>query len=371
MSAYHQIGHDSWNLVAEPELESFAGLVLSPVNDDPATANRRLSEIRKSGRSLEVILDPQLYRPASDRGELMSWQHFDSAADTADPSDVSWWRRRGEALVFEAQRLGAHAVCTPLAIPRVFDDSFYVGSVAVADAVAEISREARIDVLQTAIVHLDGLSTSDGVRRIASILTGSRIERVYLILFDPTGPRRQRSDYATLTGAMELNGLLATAGTRVMVPYAGIDMVLWTAAGAEQTATGKFFNLRRFVPDRWEDPKEKGRVVPYWTDGALLTWLREADLRMLRDVGLVRPDAPAGSCAAQILDVLDLGQGDAWLALGWRQYLSWFCTTEAILRTSPEQLLQRLRDADTAWGHIAQSNWLALLNFKWVERHAG
>ena len=36
MGAYHQMGHDSWNLVGEDELADFSGIVLSPVNDSEA-----------------------------------------------------------------------------------------------------------------------------------------------------------------------------------------------------------------------------------------------------------------------------------------------------------------------------------------------
>ena len=60
MSAYHQMGHDSWNIVAEADM--YGGLILSPVNDTPARTKERLEALIEQKPKLDVILDPQLYK---------------------------------------------------------------------------------------------------------------------------------------------------------------------------------------------------------------------------------------------------------------------------------------------------------------------
>ena len=94
MGAYHQMGHTSWNLVGEDELADFSGIVLSPVNDSPEQVIERLGRLRESvNHRKEIILDPQFYKPSSDRGRITSWPHFSNDLDTADLGDIGWWRK--------------------------------------------------------------------------------------------------------------------------------------------------------------------------------------------------------------------------------------------------------------------------------------
>ena len=62
MSSYHQMGHDSWNLVSEEALTSFGGLVLSPVNDSPEQVREKLASLGTRRDHLDIILDPQSLR---------------------------------------------------------------------------------------------------------------------------------------------------------------------------------------------------------------------------------------------------------------------------------------------------------------------
>jgi hypothetical protein len=89
---------------------------------------------------------------------------------------------------------------------------------------------------------------------IASILSRSVAETIYLIFVGQTDPRRELSDEEALKGAMRLIASLEGAGLMVIVGFTSSDMVLWKAAGASSCATGKFFNLRRFTSSRFEEP---------------------------------------------------------------------------------------------------------------------
>lgn len=79
---------------------------------------------------------------------------------------------------------------------------------------------------------------------------------------------------------MQLISLLEEADMQVLVGSTRLEMCLWKRVGASRVATGKFFNLGRFTPGRWEDPTLGGSVVPYWAEYGLFTWLRELDARL-------------------------------------------------------------------------------------------
>jgi len=142
----------------------------------------------------------------------------------------------------------------------------------------------------------------------------------------------------------------------VLLAFSGLDMLLWKFAGATDVATGKFFNLRRFVPGRWEDPAEGGRVLPYWTDDEYITWFREEDVRLLLRRGLVDRDrASANPYSCEILTTLDNRAGDPWVRLGWRQYMYWFSQREAEIESGNLNVADLLERADKHWLEIETS----------------
>lgn len=354
MAVYHQMGHDSWNLIDEKSLHGYAGIILSPVNDSPDDVATRLTKLGKRRDNLEVILDPQLYKPSSDRGQLTQWKHFSEDVDTVDLGNQIWWDRQCESLVATACEIGANAICSPAMLPRVYDGEYYRWTVDCAERLLGIASEQKISTLLTAVVRIQELAHKGASERIASILTSNSISRLYLVLFDDLGPRDQRKDFEALAGAIRLIRLLEQAGTRVLVAFSGLDVLLWKAAGATDAATGKFFNLRRFVPGRWEDAAEGGRVIPYWTDDLLVTWLREDDVRLLDMNGLIdRENAASNPYSVRILEILDAAKGEAWVALGWRQYLHWFMEVEGAISRDRSTAHRMLVAADTRWGEVS------------------
>lgn len=357
MAVYHQMGHDSWNLIDEKSLHGYAGIVLSPVNDSPANVVGKLAKLGKRRKNLEVVLDPQFYKPSSDRGQLLNWGHFADDVDTANLSDISWWDKRLKALVKVAGEIGANAVCSPAFIPRVYDDEYYLWSADCAQRLQQKASKVGLSTLLTVIVRVAELAKKGAPQRIASILTRNNVDRAYLVLFDDLDPRTQRTDYEALGGAISLIRLLEQAETKVLVAFSGLDMLLWKAGGAWGTATGKFFNLRRFVPGRFEDTQEGGRQLPYWTDSHLITWLREDDVRLLDENGLIdREDAASNPYAMEILAIIDAGVGEPWIALGWRQYLHWFMETEHAISLDRSIARRLLRAADTRWGEVSDND---------------
>ena len=96
--------------------------------------------------------------------------------------------------------------------------------------------------------------------------------------------------------------------------------------------------------------------MPYWFEHSLLGFIREADISRLQRYGFERliGQGHSGSSSGQrILDLFATNPGEAWLAMSWRQYLSWFGKTERDVHDGGTALVRE-------WLTVAESNWLEL-----------
>jgi hypothetical protein len=354
MSSYMQMGHDTQNLVGEDSLEGFAGIVLSPVNRAPTQLAGDVPAFRERG-SYDILLDPQLYMPRSDRGHLAEHPYYPKDFDSADQSALSWWDGISKLLADYARRLGVDATVSPAFLPRVWSDDYYSLSVDIASSLCAAAGGA-CDILQTVIVDLALLGEPDAALRIASIASKTSASGFYVIVECSQEPRRELTDPQGMAGAMHLIHLLVGTGKPVIVAYASSDMILYKAAGATHCGTGKFFNLRRFTRARFEEPSQGGGQLPYWFEQALLAFLREADILLLENRGrhdLLEEGHSANVWAERIIQTIGAAKGKAWLKLGWCQYLAWFWQTEAQLNTAPLPTVE-------AWLATAERRWLLL-----------
>lgn len=352
MAAYLQLGNNSWNLLSEDLIGNYAGAVVNPINDRPAVVADRMAGLGERRTQLELILDPQLYNPSVSRGELPSWNYYPADFETANRSDLGWWRTCSERLVKTAKSLHVDAICSPTALPRTFSNDYYEFVLSVAQNSRDLAEHHGLRHLTTIIVDLDDLADADRAYEIASILTRNSIERVYLLVHSDLTPREPFNDTESLATAIHLIRLLREH-MRVHVAFCGHDLILWKYAGAQEVSTGKFFNLRRFVPGRWEENESRGRPTPYWTDGELITLLRDQDVLMLDRShdwfrGRSFEENPA---SAQILKRLRAGSGEAWLALAWRQYLRWVANEDSRLTTT-SRAREALLAADLRWKEL-------------------
>jgi len=356
MPAYHQMGHDSQNLLDEQELNAYSGAIISPVN---YPEHKVAAQIEQYGsESFEMILDPQLYYPNSQRGHLPTWTYFPADVDTADQSSSSWWKEVAARLAEVVQRLRPAAVCSPAVVPRVYSDQYYDINVRIASDLQTQVAPGGIEVIQTLLAKLADLSNAARAPEIASIVSRGSIDRIFLVFTANMHPRRELNETEDLKGAMALIGYLQGAGMRVVVGYSSSDLILWKSAGAKDCATGKFFNLRRFTPSRWDEAAEGGGQLPYWFEESLMGYLREADLLRVRDAGLVSDSSTANPYSQQILERLDSQPGEAWLGLSWRQYLYWFADFERRCRTSVIRPNDFLRHAEHAWSALDSNDIL-------------
>lgn len=351
MPVYHQMGHHSENLLNVMELSTYRGAILSPVNYAPSEVRDQIAPARE--RSFETLFDPQLYFPNSERGLLREWPYFPSDVDTADLSSAEWWKAMTASLVDVCAELGPTAVCSPAVVPRAYTDEYFVRLVETATVMREQLRDkASVAPIQTALVGLGEVSTPGRAMAIASVISKTQCDRVYLVFIGNTDPRRELRDVEELKGAMRLISALRQAGLDLIVGFTSSEIVLWKAAGANSCATGKFFNLRRFTSSRFEEPTQGGGQLPYWTEEALLAFLRESDVLRVKDQNLLSDASLRNPFCQQILAQFDSRPGGAWVSLGWRQFMYWFSDIESRIASGSISVRDLLKNAE--------SNWMAL-----------
>jgi len=356
------MGHDTENLVGAQDLDAFRGIVLSPVNREPAALASHVQSFRTQG-DFDIVLDPQLYFPGSRRGKLPDQPYYPDDLDTADFSSDGWWADIVTQLGDYARTLNVDAVASPVVHPRTWNDDYFSRCARTSSNLTQYLYGSEIRVLTTVMVDIDYAVDEEALLRIASILSGEDNSGYYLVIVTDVDPRRELSDVEELVGIMSLVRELENTGRPVLVSHCSSDMILFKAAGASHCASGKFFNLRRFTASRFDEPAGGGGQLPYWFEHGLLAFLRGADVLRLSDSEFSTLVGTLGSnnCwASQILSNFKLDSPSAWLALGWKQYLSWFCKTEQILESgNPEELVREwLRTADDNWRNLDDNDIL-------------
>jgi hypothetical protein len=351
------MGHDTENLVGEKDLNEFKGIILSPLNREPAELMRYINEFRSKG-DYDIILDPQLYFPRTMRGKLQQQPYFPSDIDTADISSSSWWKRIINLLYDYSHQLQVNALASPTILPKVWSDDYFSTCSDVSQNVSDILSGSNIRPLTTVLIHIGQLTELNSVFKIASILSEADSHGYYIVFESDVEPRREFTDSEELYGAMCLIRELENTGRQVIVSQCSSDMILFKAAGAANCATSKFFNLRRFTKSRYdEETGGGGGQLPYWFEHSLLAFLREEDILRLKREGydeFVGTLNSGNYWANEILEKFREEPGKPWVALGWRQYLSWFGKTEADL--SNNNAIDMVKE----WLKAAEELWLRL-----------
>jgi hypothetical protein len=348
MSALHQMGNDTENLI--DDVEGYSGAIASPVNDSPETVRGQVDRLQRA--DFPIALDPQLYFPRSERGQLRQWPYFPAEIDTADLSSEGWWSAVAVNVLKVAKDLGVQIVCSPAAVPIQYSNEYYRLMTTVAAALASAGDRR---VLQTVLVRLPDMAVKDRAREIASIVSDTKAAGLYVVILSDLVPRLEYQATEEIKGAMLLVREISRARLPVTIGFCGSEVVLWKEAGTADCATGKFFNLRRFTPGRFEDPNKGGGQVAYWFEEALMASVRESDLVRLRNIGLLSAASLSNPHSQAILNRLDSEPGKAWVGLGWRQYMHWFADVERRIREG--------LNVDTLLAN-AELNWQALQDSK-------
>jgi hypothetical protein len=349
MAAYHQMGHDSENLLWTDELSIFRGAILSPVNYDRAKISAQIAWAR-SQNDFATIFDPQLYVPNSDRGCLREWPYFPADVDTADLSSDGWWDSLLDSVVNVCGEISASAVCSPAILPGTYPDEYFARMVNVGDRLSVRLDGSGVKALQTAVIGMADLASDGRAMAISSILSRTRTEHIYLVFVSAIEPRRELQEVEEIKAAMRLISALRGSGLEVTVGFSSSDILLWKAAGATNCATGKFFNLRRFTRTRFEEPRAQGGgQLPYWFEESLLAFLRQSDLQRVLPMNMPRLGTSVNPFGDRIIEQLAEDPSRAWLALGWRQFMFWFADVESRLSRGLTNSSALLRNADDNW----------------------
>ena len=348
MSAFHQLGHHSESMVLEDGLREFAGAILSPVNYTHDETIEQCARFRDAAPNLDIWFDPQLYVPRTERQKLREWGFAGDGFETADLSSGQWWQGTIARVVQACAAFEPSAVCSPAIMPRAFDDNYFGALVDGANRLAD-SLPGPARPVMTALVGLQDLARESRHLEVATYLTRFRSSDVYLVLADDTVPRLERRESGELEAAARLIRLLQNNGYRVCVGFTSSEMLLWKFAGATSGATGKFFNLRRFAINRWDEPEQGGRNVPYWFEPSLLAFLREADLQRYRREFGISEHHQSNPYSAAILQKINDPAHPAWLADSWRQFLHWFAETERLIGNDQNEAQRMLDVAAARW----------------------
>lgn len=344
MSVFHQMGHDSINLVKEKNLAMFSGIVCSPLN---YSEDKLRGHITSLPEGFQSMLDPQLYFPNCKRKRLREWKYFPKDFDTADSMNLSWWKDINQAVIDTCIRVGATHVCSPCIVPAKFSNDYYKHYVDVGNDLHNLAQQNDKGFYQTAIIDFNAIKEHEEAETIASILSQTNGDAIYLIIKTDVVPRRELSDSESLLGVMKLIRLLVDADITVFVGFSSSEILLWKYAGAEMFATGKYFNLRRFTIARFDEPSGGGGQLPYWFEKNLIAFLREGDLVRLQNEDMLHPDHFNNPFSVEILKKFETSPGTPWLGLSWRDYLYSFAELEASLDRN--KIKQLLIDAEKNW----------------------
>jgi hypothetical protein len=193
---------------------------------------------------------------------------------------------------------------------------------------------------------------------IASVLSRSKINEAYLVFLSDREPRRELNETEEIKGAMRLVRFLEEVGIKVTVGYVSSDIVLWKFAGASACATGKFFNLRRFTPSRWDDASGGGGQVPYWFEESLFAFIRATDLIRVKKAGHLSEASMANPYSQQIIDKIEGPDEVAWLGDSWRHYMSWFGDFEQRIDAGKVDVRGVLMSAEQVWQELEEADVL-------------
>jgi hypothetical protein len=268
--------------------------------------------------------------------------------DTADYSSQQWWDNLCKSIAITASRIHPHTVCSPAIVPRNYGGDYYKSVIKINEMLSDCLGRYDIKVIQTLLISLHSLSEYQNVMSIASIITGASVRRIYLVFESDINPRHELSDPEELKGAMLLINTLVANGIEILVGYCSSDLVLWKHAGATSIASGKYFNLRRFTPSRWDEAEEGGGgQQAYWLEESLLTFLRTSDITRIDRLGLISDSSKKNPFSEPILECLRTGE--AWLRISWRYYLWWFLNVEERLSQNQSDSFSLLQQADRNW----------------------
>lgn len=365
MKAYHQLGHQSINLVKESLLK-YSGVVCSPVNYDQHETKAFIEDIKDD---FSIIFDPQLYFPNTTREKLKNWSYFPKEFDTSDRSDIEFWESLCKKLIDVCKQLECSKICSPCFIPKKYNEDYYKTIIEICNHAINENLNTDLEIIQSVIINYDELEIENSAEIIGSIITETKSKAVYLIINSNKKPREELAEADQICVVMKLIKYLKDAGLKVVVPFTSSDFLLWKYAGADICTTGKFFNLRRFSTTRFEDPIDGGGQISYWFEPNLLAYIRSADyIRLKRNkFNFFENNNPF---TEEIVNNIESKtEPKAWLGLSWKKYLFDYQYLNEMLKNT-DDIKKFIENVEINWGSIDGDILMeeAKNNGKWIRQ---
>ena len=164
MAAYLQMGHDTQNLVGEEGLESFSGIILSPLNRKKDSLIQDVNSFKGKG-TYDIVFDPQLYYPHTEKAKILTHPYFPSDFESADYSNTNWWNNIHDAIIHYCEELGVNSIIAPTVDPKSYDEQYYDFNVQNVNTFYERNSLSDISIWAPLIVSLNDLSQQDKIPR--------------------------------------------------------------------------------------------------------------------------------------------------------------------------------------------------------------
>ena len=357
MGIYHQIGHNSINLVKEKNLNHFSGLIWSPVN---YTQEKVSGNNHTLPKDFAKTFDPQLYFPDGEKRNLLAWDYYPEDFETADITSRTFWDTISKKLVDTCVNTDCRFLCSPVAIPKHCGLDYYNFFNDCAEYTSELAETKGVSVFQTVVLKLDQIDREGCIEEIASVVSRTKAAGVYLVFESSTTPRRELHDAEQLLAAMKIIHYLRCSGHRVVVGFCSSDFALWRYAGASDIATGKYFNIRRFTATRFleDDTGGGGGQLPYLYDNSFIAFLREGDVLRLDRLGLLDREIESNPYNIEILNIVRSRSRKAWVALSWCSYLYSIMKLEEDYKEHDERIKSNLEAAEKKWVELQRKGVL-------------
>lgn len=361
MGSYLQMGHHTENLVGETDLDNYCGIVLSPLNRLP---QELIADVKKfkSIKKYDIILDPQLYYPRTEKEKISKHPYFPNDFESADLTSLKWWESINKKLINYSNKLEINCISSPVIDPNKFSDDYYHISIEISnDLKSKLNNNIRC--LSTIMIDTEDIQDEESLMKIASFSSFSECDGFYIVFKNDLEPRRELNNEKEIIQILLFIKELKQLNKEIFLSFTSSDMILFKCAGVNNCATGKFFNLRRFTKSRYDEPSSGGGQLPYWFEHSLMSFLREPDIHRLKKNGfeyLLKSNYSQNYWSEKILNQFKTKPGEAWLAYAWRQYLGWFCKTENELNSNDkiDKVKQWLKEAEENWLKLEDNDFL-------------
>ena len=290
-NAYHQVGHNpSWNISSYLEDSCGQGLILSPVNQDPASVERLPVSIRTN-----CMFDPQFYLPSSQKSKLKAYSFFPESfvnGFSTNEFEVVAKEAADECVAFQAAQDFRNIV-----IPCRFLNQMYSDYIERHERFSVIPFLEAIDDLAAIVGEIDkpiclSLTLTDhmiqdeGFRdQILNWVTKyPEIDEIYLIYsVERESKQIKSSDF--LKAAFSFSKEIRETGLGLIIGYQNTESLLFSFLDDITVTFGTFENTRIFSIDKFlvSIEERRGPRPRIYVPG-LLNWILFDDAKQIQRI---------------------------------------------------------------------------------------